>query len=51
MQRYEQFVRTHLGALYREARAVLGDEEEAAVAAQFLCLLAFRHQEEEEWLA
>ena len=34
MSRYELFVRSHLGDLYRRAREVLESEEDAALAAQ-----------------
>ncbi len=49
MSRYELFVRSHLGDLYRRAREVLESEEDAALVAQFLCLEAFRRLEEDEW--
>ena len=49
MSRYERFVRTHLNDLYLRAHEALGNEDDAALAAQFLCLEAFRRMEAEEW--
>jgi 1,2-phenylacetyl-CoA epoxidase PaaB subunit len=45
---YEMFIRSHLNACYRLARSVLGSDEEAALAAQAMCLHAFQAQSERE---
>lgn len=49
MRRYEQFVRSHMTELFRQASEVLDNDEDAALAAQFLCLQAYRRLEKEEW--
>ncbi len=44
---YEAFVRRHLIDCYRVARSVLESDEEAALAAQMICLRAYRAREME----
>jgi DNA-directed RNA polymerase specialized sigma24 family protein len=47
MSDYEAYVRMHLVDCYRVARSVLESDEEAALAAQIMCLRAYRARAEE----
>lgn len=49
MSNYEVFVRRHLHDLFELAKDVLGNDEDAALAAQAMCLREFREREAREW--
>ena len=51
MSEYERYVRRHFSRVYHRAHALLGDEEEAAVAAQAICLADFFREDEDESFA